>query len=75
MRLKEVHGQVQGGRRPEHRRRQQKLFESLLNIDILVNNLGIFEMRPFLEISDGLQTLQTNVLSGVRVTRRYLPHA
>jgi NAD(P)-dependent dehydrogenase (short-subunit alcohol dehydrogenase family) len=51
------------------------LFAAVKEIDILVNNLGIFETRPFLEIpdSDWLRFLETNVLSGVRVTRHYLP--
>ncbi len=43
--------------------------------DILVNNLGIFELKPFLEISDAdwLRFYEVNVLSGVRLTRHYLP--
>ncbi len=43
--------------------------------DILVNNLGIFEPKPFLEISDSdwLRFFEVNVLSGVRLSRRYLP--
>jgi NAD(P)-dependent dehydrogenase (short-subunit alcohol dehydrogenase family) len=53
----------------------EKLFAGLPDIDILVNNLGIFQIRPFLEISDEewLQAFQSNVLSGIRVIRRYLP--
>ena len=48
----------------------EKLFAALPDIHILVNNLGIFQIRPFLEISDEewLQTFQSNVLSGIRVT-------
>ena len=43
--------------------------------DILVNNLGIFELKTFLEIpdSDWLRFFQVNVLSGVRLARHYLP--
>jgi NAD(P)-dependent dehydrogenase (short-subunit alcohol dehydrogenase family) len=43
--------------------------------DILVNNLGIFEVKPFLEIpdSDWQRFFEINVLSGVRLTRHYLP--
>jgi NAD(P)-dependent dehydrogenase (short-subunit alcohol dehydrogenase family) len=43
--------------------------------DILVNNLGIFEPKPFAEIpdSDWLRFFEVNVLSGVRLTRKYLP--
>jgi NAD(P)-dependent dehydrogenase (short-subunit alcohol dehydrogenase family) len=43
--------------------------------DILVNNLGIFDVKPFLEISDTewLRFFEVNVLSGVRLARAYLP--
>lgn len=44
-------------------------------VDILVNNLGIFEPKPFEEITDAdwFRFFETNVLSGVRLTRHYLP--
>jgi NAD(P)-dependent dehydrogenase (short-subunit alcohol dehydrogenase family) len=43
--------------------------------DILVNNVGIFEPKPFLEIpdSDWIRFFVVNVLSGVRLTRHFLP--
>ncbi len=43
--------------------------------DVLVNNLGIFEPRPFEEIDDAdwLRFFESNVVSGVRLTRAYLP--
>jgi NAD(P)-dependent dehydrogenase (short-subunit alcohol dehydrogenase family) len=43
--------------------------------DILVNNLGIFDVKPFLEIpdSDWLRFFEVNVMSGVRLARQYLP--
>lgn len=43
--------------------------------DILVNNLGIFEPKPFLDIpdEDWSRFFATNVLSGVRLSRHYLP--
>jgi NAD(P)-dependent dehydrogenase (short-subunit alcohol dehydrogenase family) len=43
--------------------------------DILVNNLGIFEVKPFEEINDAdwLRFFEVNVLSGVRLARYYLP--
>jgi len=43
--------------------------------DIVVNNLGIFETKPFLEIpdSDWLRLFEVNVLSGIRLSRHYLP--
>ena len=44
-------------------------------VDILVNNLGIFEAKPFEEISDAdwRRFFEVNVLSGVRLSRHYLP--
>jgi NAD(P)-dependent dehydrogenase (short-subunit alcohol dehydrogenase family) len=43
--------------------------------DILINNLGIFEPKPFAQISDAdwLRFFEVNVLSGVRLARAYLP--
>jgi NAD(P)-dependent dehydrogenase (short-subunit alcohol dehydrogenase family) len=43
--------------------------------DILVNNVGIFGPQDFFEIPDGEWTrfFETNVLSGVRLSRAYLP--
>jgi NAD(P)-dependent dehydrogenase (short-subunit alcohol dehydrogenase family) len=45
------------------------------DVDILVNNLGIFEPKPFEEISDAdwLRFFEVNVMSGVRLSRHYLP--
>jgi NAD(P)-dependent dehydrogenase (short-subunit alcohol dehydrogenase family) len=45
------------------------------DLDILVNNLGIFEPVPFEKISDAdwLRFFEVNVLSGVRLSRHYLP--
>ena len=45
-------------------------------IDILVNNVGIFEPKPFLEISDEdwFRFFEINVMSGVRLSRALLPH-
>ncbi|MDR5754808.1 MULTISPECIES: SDR family oxidoreductase [unclassified Caballeronia] len=44
-------------------------------VDILVNNLGIFDPKPFEEIpdEDWQRFFDTNVMSGVRLTRAYLP--
>jgi len=43
--------------------------------DILVNSLGVFNPKPFLEIEDAdwMRTFEINVMSGVRMSRRYLP--
>jgi NAD(P)-dependent dehydrogenase (short-subunit alcohol dehydrogenase family) len=43
-------------------------------LDILVNNLGIFEPKPFEEIPDDdwRRFFEVNVLSGVRLSRHYI---
>lgn len=43
-------------------------------VDVLVNNVGIFEPKPFAEISDAdwLRFFEVNVMSGVRLSRHYL---
>jgi NAD(P)-dependent dehydrogenase (short-subunit alcohol dehydrogenase family) len=45
------------------------------DVDILVNNMGIFEPKAFEEIpdSDWFRFFEVNVLSGVRLSRHYLP--
>ena len=49
--------------------------EQFPDIDILVNNLGIFEPKAFEEISDAdwLRFFEVNVMSGVRLSRHHLP--
>ena len=44
-------------------------------VDILVNNLGMFEPKPFEDIpdEDWRRFFEVNVLSGVRLCRAYLP--
>jgi NAD(P)-dependent dehydrogenase (short-subunit alcohol dehydrogenase family) len=43
--------------------------------DILVNNVGIYRPQDFFEIDDGewMRFFEVNVLSGVRLSRAYLP--
>jgi len=43
--------------------------------DILVNNLGVYVPQPFEKITDAewLSIIETNFLSGVRLSRHYLP--
>jgi len=45
------------------------------DVDILVNNLGIFDPRPFEDIDDSewLRFFEVNVMSGVRLSRAILP--
>jgi len=44
-------------------------------VDVLVNNLGIFEPKPFEQISDQewFRFFEVNVMSGVRLSRAYVP--
>ena len=53
----------------------EKFLKEVKTADILINNLGIFEPKPFLEIPDADWTrfFEVNVLSGVRLARAYLP--
>ncbi len=50
------------------------LVAAVPSVDVLVNNLGIFEPRPFEDIDDAdwMRFFESNVLSGVRLTRAYL---
>lgn len=43
--------------------------------DILINNLGIYEPKPFAEIpdEDWFKLFEVNVMSGVRLARHYFP--
>jgi NAD(P)-dependent dehydrogenase (short-subunit alcohol dehydrogenase family) len=44
-------------------------------VDILVNNVGMFEPKPFVEIADAdwYRFFEVNVMSGIRLSRHYLP--
>ncbi|WP_138505774.1 SDR family NAD(P)-dependent oxidoreductase [Nostoc sp. PA-18-2419] len=52
----------------------EQLFQEVPDVDILINNLGIYEPKSFFEITDEdwLKILEVNVLSGVRLSRQYL---
>jgi len=52
-----------------------ELFRRFPDVEILVNNLGIFEPKPFEAIPDAdwVRFFEANVLSGVRLARLYLP--
>jgi NAD(P)-dependent dehydrogenase (short-subunit alcohol dehydrogenase family) len=52
-----------------------RLVREVPDADVLVNNLGIFEAKPFPEIGDAewLRFFEVNVLSGARLARAYLP--
>ena len=46
----------------------------LPQVDVLVNNVGIFEVKPFTEIpdEDWFRLFDVNVMSGIRLSRHYL---
>jgi NAD(P)-dependent dehydrogenase (short-subunit alcohol dehydrogenase family) len=52
-----------------------EFLQRITDADILVNNLGIFEPKPFAAITDDdwQRFFDTNVMSGVRLSRHYLP--
>jgi NAD(P)-dependent dehydrogenase (short-subunit alcohol dehydrogenase family) len=51
------------------------LARAMPSVDILVNNLGIYEMKDFAAITDldWRNYFEVNVLSGVRLAREYFP--
>jgi NAD(P)-dependent dehydrogenase (short-subunit alcohol dehydrogenase family) len=51
------------------------LTETLPDVDILINNAGIFEPKDFFETpdEDWSRFFEVNVMSGVRLSRAYLP--
>jgi NAD(P)-dependent dehydrogenase (short-subunit alcohol dehydrogenase family) len=53
----------------------QSLIQQVPDTDILINNLGIYEPKTFADITDAdwLNIFETNVLSGVRLSRHYFP--
>ena len=53
----------------------EALLAAVPHADILVNNLGIFEPKAFTDIDDAdwMRFFESNVLSGVRLSRAYLP--
>ena len=53
----------------------EHIAKKYLDVEILINNLGIFEPLPFEDIPDDdwRRFFEVNVLSGVRLSRLYLP--
>jgi NAD(P)-dependent dehydrogenase (short-subunit alcohol dehydrogenase family) len=53
----------------------ETITRAVADLDVLVNNAGIFEPKPFEEIPDAdwFRFFETNVMSGVRLSRHYLP--
>jgi NAD(P)-dependent dehydrogenase (short-subunit alcohol dehydrogenase family) len=52
----------------------ETVIAKLPNVDVLVNNVGIFEPKPFAKIPDAdwYRFFEINVMSGVRLARQYL---
>jgi len=52
-----------------------ELYKRFSKIEILVNNLGVYEPKPFEKITDDdwHKIIETNFFSGVRLSRAYLP--
>jgi NAD(P)-dependent dehydrogenase (short-subunit alcohol dehydrogenase family) len=53
----------------------EAVFARVPEVDILVNNLGIYARAPFFEIADAewMRYFEVNVLSGIRFARHYAP--
>ncbi|GAA4314639.1 SDR family oxidoreductase [Compostibacter hankyongensis] len=51
------------------------LLKEIPEVDILVNNVGMFTIKDFTDISDAdwLGIYEVNVLSGIRLSRHYFP--
>jgi len=52
-----------------------KCIEAVPTVDVLVNNLGVYEVKPFEQITDDdwHSIIETNFMSGVRLSHHYLP--
>lgn len=52
-----------------------QLIKAVPSVEILINNAGIFEPKPFVDVADADWTrfFETNVMSGVRLSRAYIP--
>jgi NAD(P)-dependent dehydrogenase (short-subunit alcohol dehydrogenase family) len=57
---------------PEATAEAARRFQS---VDILINNLGVYELKPFEQITDDdwHAIIETNFMSGVRLSHHYLP--
>tara|TARA_B000000441_G_C21634892_1_gene285637 strand:- start:305 stop:811 length:507 start_codon:yes stop_codon:yes gene_type:complete len=53
----------------------ETLLQELTDIDILINNVGVFEVEEFQNITDEAwyNYFEINVMSGVRLSRKLLP--
>ena len=51
-----------------------KCIQAVPTVDVLINNLGVYELKPFEQITDDdwHAIIETNFMSGVRLSRHYL---
>ncbi|KXZ17630.1 SDR family NAD(P)-dependent oxidoreductase [Bacillus nakamurai] len=70
-----VHGIAADLSRQEEADELIKQVSRIGEVDILVNNLGFFEVKDFAEVTDEewSRYFEVNVMSAVRLCRRYLP--
>jgi NAD(P)-dependent dehydrogenase (short-subunit alcohol dehydrogenase family) len=52
----------------------QTMINAVSDVDVLVNNLGIYEAKSFFDLQDcdWMSLFQINVMSGIRLTRHYM---
>ena len=53
----------------------EEVYRRFTEVDVLVNNLGVYEPKPFEKITDAdwHAIIETNFFSGMRLSRAYLP--
>lgn len=58
-----------------HKEGVEALLKEIPSIDILINNVGIYELKPFQDITDEdwMRIFEINVLSGIRLSRAFFP--
>lgn len=54
----------------------ERLLQQLPQVDILINNVGVFELKEFEEISDSdwNNIIEINLMSGIKLSRQLLPY-
>ncbi|WP_394175332.1 SDR family NAD(P)-dependent oxidoreductase [Guptibacillus hwajinpoensis] len=73
--LGKVHGIVADLSKADESEKLVDEVKNLGNLDILINNMGMFEVKAFEEVTDEewMTYFQTNVVSAVRLSRQFLP--
>ncbi|MGG1687108.1 SDR family NAD(P)-dependent oxidoreductase [Pseudalkalibacillus sp. NRS-1564] len=73
--LGNVHGVVGDLSKQDESKQLIEEVNKIGQLDILINNMGAFEVKPFTDVSDEewMSYFQTNVISAVRLSREFLP--